>query len=55
MEFTTVVPGCYDGRWPHIHFEVFRAVDDITGANKTVLIPQTAVPNEVANAPHTTG
>ena len=19
----TIVPGCYDGRWPHIHFEVF--------------------------------
>ncbi|WJY67974.1 hypothetical protein [Corynebacterium auris] len=58
VEFTTVVPGCYDGRWPHIHshihFEVFRAVDDTTGANKAVLISQTAVPNEVAKAPHAT-
>ena len=23
--FTTIFPGCYDGRWPHIHFEVYRA------------------------------
>jgi protocatechuate 3,4-dioxygenase beta subunit len=21
--FTTVFPGCYPGRWPHLHFEVF--------------------------------
>ena len=22
VTFTTIFPGCYDGRWPHIHFEV---------------------------------
>lgn len=24
VEFTTIVPGCYKGRWPHIHFEYSR-------------------------------
>ncbi|MDV3457478.1 hypothetical protein RZN05_10825 [Sphingomonas sp. HF-S4] len=23
VSFTTIFPGCYAGRWPHIHFEVF--------------------------------
>ncbi|WJY97495.1 Chlorocatechol 1,2-dioxygenase [Corynebacterium fournieri] len=27
VEFTTIIPGCYEGRWPHIHFEVFPSVD----------------------------
>ena len=24
LSFTTIFPGCYRGRWPHIHFEIFR-------------------------------
>ncbi|MFB2595259.1 hypothetical protein ACEYYB_10455 [Paracoccus sp. p4-l81] len=24
VRFTTIFPGCYDGRWPHLHFELFR-------------------------------
>ena len=23
VSFTTIFPGCYRGRWPHIHFEVY--------------------------------
>ncbi|KXB53830.1 hypothetical protein HMPREF0307_01803 [Corynebacterium sp. DNF00584] len=23
VTFDSLVPGCYTGRWPHIHFEVF--------------------------------
>jgi protocatechuate 3,4-dioxygenase beta subunit len=26
LTFTTVFPGCYDGRWPHIHFEVYDSL-----------------------------
>ncbi|WKD57738.1 Chlorocatechol 1,2-dioxygenase [Corynebacterium capitovis DSM 44611] len=37
VEFTTIVPGCYSGRWPHIHFEVFSSVDDITDSTKAIL------------------
>ena len=25
MSFTTIFPGCYAGRWPHVHFEVYAS------------------------------
>ncbi|WP_115684691.1 3,4-dioxygenase subunit beta [Corynebacterium senegalense] len=55
VEFTTIVPGCYDGRWPHIHFEVFPSVTDITDSTKAILTSQVAVPAEVASAAYATG
>src|SRR5262245_53449414 len=26
VRFTSIFPGCYSGRWPHIHFEVYRSL-----------------------------
>ena len=26
VTFTTIFPGCYAGRWPHIHFEVYPSL-----------------------------
>ena len=26
VSFTSIFPGCYSGRWPHIHFEVYRSL-----------------------------
>src|SRR5207253_804792 len=26
VAFTSIYPGCYAGRWPHIHFEVYRTL-----------------------------
>ena len=50
VAFTTVFPGCYDGRWPHIHFEVFTGAEAAsTGAN-SLLISQFALPGDVAAA-----
>lgn len=54
VEFTTIVPGCYEGRWPHIHFEVFSSVDDIADASKAILTSQIAVPEEVDTAVYAT-
>lgn len=28
VRFETVFPGCYSGRWPHIHFEVYDSLAD---------------------------
>ena len=28
LEFTTIFPACYAGRWPHMHFEVYESLDD---------------------------
>lgn len=44
VRFTTIVPGCYDGRWPHIHFEVFESVDAAVGGANSVLTAQVALP-----------
>ncbi|MFP8780053.1 intradiol ring-cleavage dioxygenase [Hydrogenophaga sp. RWCD_12] len=30
VTFTTIFPGCYSGRWPHIHFEVYQSLDIAT-------------------------
>ena len=36
VRFTTVYPGCYAGRWPHIHFEVYPTLAAaISVANKS--------------------
>lgn len=44
VRFTTIVPGCYDGRWPHIHFEVFENVDAAVAGAASVLTAQIALP-----------
>ncbi len=47
--FTTVFPGCYPGRWPHIHFEVYRSTAEATSAGQIVRTSQLALP-EAASA-----
>lgn len=41
---TTVFPGCYDGRWPHIHFEVFARLEAATDGDTALLTSQFALP-----------
>lgn len=33
VTFTTIFPGCYSGRWPHIHFEIYQTLDIATDAS----------------------
>jgi len=33
VTFTTIFPGCYNGRWPHIHFEIYRSAASVTAGN----------------------
>ncbi|MEO8244906.1 MAG: intradiol ring-cleavage dioxygenase [bacterium] len=40
----TVFPGCYDGRWPHIHFEVFSTLQAAVSGKASLLISQFALP-----------
>lgn len=44
VTFTTVFPGCYSGRWPHIHFEVFASLADATSGHNAGRISQLALP-----------
>jgi len=48
--FTTVFPGCYPGRWPHIHFEVYRSTAEATSAGQIVRTSQLALPAAASEA-----
>jgi protocatechuate 3,4-dioxygenase beta subunit len=43
VSFTTIFPGCYEGRWPHVHFEVFDVASPTSGT-MAVAISQLALP-----------
>ncbi|WP_062388606.1 dioxygenase family protein [Demequina iriomotensis] len=47
VTFTSVMPGCYTGRWTHIHFEVYPSVDDIEDSTKAIATSQMAFPQNV--------
>jgi protocatechuate 3,4-dioxygenase beta subunit len=47
LEFTTIYPGAYSGRWPHIHFEVYESLDAATSATTKLRTSQLAFPQDV--------
>ena len=50
VTFQTIVPGCYDGRMPHLHFEVYRQNDlsstEPLSSSKRLKTSQIALPTE---------
>ncbi len=42
--FKTIFPGCYSGRWPHIHFEVYSSVAKAVASGPIVKTSQIALP-----------
>jgi protocatechuate 3,4-dioxygenase beta subunit len=44
VRFTTIYPGAYSGRWPHIHFEVYPSLDAATTASGKLRTSQLALP-----------
>ena len=44
LSFTTIFPGCYRGRWPHIHFEVFPSLAAAADERKRIATSQLAFP-----------
>jgi protocatechuate 3,4-dioxygenase beta subunit len=44
VSFTTVFPGCYEGRMPHVHFEVYPALAGATSAANRVKTSQFTFP-----------
>lgn len=45
--FTTIFPGCYDGRVPHMHFEIFRSVSTATSASGKIKTSQLTFPTSI--------
>jgi protocatechuate 3,4-dioxygenase beta subunit len=50
VTFTTIFPGCYNGRWPHIHFEVFANAAKAATGTDSLLVSQLAMPGETSRA-----
>ena len=50
VTFTTIFPGCYSGRYPHIHFEVFSSLANATSGRYAVLTSQLALPAAACSA-----
>lgn len=50
LSFTTIFPGCYSGRWPHIHFEVYRSATTATSYSNKLRTSQLALPESACDA-----
>src|SRR5439155_23240849 len=44
VTFTSIYPGCYSGRWPHIHFEVYKSLAAATAVSNKIATSQIAMP-----------
>jgi protocatechuate 3,4-dioxygenase beta subunit len=47
VTFTSILPGCYSGRWPHIHFEVYPDAASITDSGNAIATSQLAFPENM--------
>ena len=54
VTFTSIFPGCYAGRWPHIHFEVYESAAAATSGANAVATSQLAMPQATCNAVYAT-
>mgnify|MGYP001339412810 FL=1 len=54
VQFTTVFPACYDGRWPHVHFEVFSSAEMAVSGKGALLTSQFALPEAECRAVYAT-
>lgn len=50
VAFTSIFPGAYSGRWPHIHFEVYESLDAATAAGAKLKTSQIALPQDACEA-----
>ena len=44
VSFTTIFPGCYRGRWPHVHFEVYPSLEQANAGRNASTVSQLALP-----------
>jgi protocatechuate 3,4-dioxygenase beta subunit len=53
VTFTSIFPGCYPGRMPHVHFEVYPSLARSTSAANRVKTSQFTFPLATLNAAYT--
>ncbi len=54
VTFTTIYPGCYPGRWPHIHYEVYASLAEATAGAPIVATSQLALTADSGKAVYAT-
>ena len=54
LTFSSIFPACYDGRWPHIHFEVYESVAKATSSANKLRTSQLALPKDVCEKVYAT-
>ena len=54
VKFTTILPACYDGRWPHIHFEVYPSLAKATNSANKIATSQMALPEDIVKVAYAT-
>ena len=54
VTFQSVFPACYQGRWPHIHFEVYSNLEAATDEANKIATSQIALPEAICNLVYAT-
>lgn len=54
VTFRTIFPGCYAGRWPHIHFEVYPSLAAASSAGNKSATSQLALPQAACSLVYAT-
>ncbi|HET7030584.1 MAG TPA: intradiol ring-cleavage dioxygenase [Candidatus Limnocylindrales bacterium] len=52
--FESIFPACYSGRWPHIHFEVYRDLEAATDEANKIATSQIALPKDICDTVYAT-
>jgi protocatechuate 3,4-dioxygenase beta subunit len=54
VEFTSIFPAAYSGRWPHIHFEIYASLSEATSAGSPITTSQLALPQDTCETVYAT-
>jgi protocatechuate 3,4-dioxygenase beta subunit len=54
VTFQSIFPACYSGRWPHIHFEVYRDLASATDDANKIATSQIALPEDACRTVYAT-
>lgn len=50
VTFTSIFPACYQGRWPHVHFEIYPSLSAATSVSNKISTSQLALPKDVCDS-----
>jgi protocatechuate 3,4-dioxygenase beta subunit len=54
VTFQSIFPACYQGRWPHVHFEVYPSLATATDPANRIATSQIALPADTCRAVYAT-